>query len=125
MKQLPTLPPAHLLMWGILALVIAVLLLVYFKAFTSALREMFSEKNPDGSVGKLSSKRVGIMLFALSIIYVFIYSTQEGKTIDLPAFAMMIVAVIIGWRIATPDQISSLMDKAKQFLKPGKTDTNE
>jgi hypothetical protein len=116
----------HLLFWAVLALVVSVMLIIYFKAFTAGLREIFSEKNADGSLGKLSSKRIGIMAFAVTIIYVFIYSTHTGKEIDHVAFAMLTVAVIIGWRISTPEQIGSLMDKFKGFMKPDtKPETNE
>lgn len=112
------LPHIHELMWGFLALVFALLLIVHFKSIATAAREMFSEKNQDGTTGKLSSKRFGVMLFALAIVYVFIYSMHTNKPIDHVAFAMLIAAVILGWHITTPEALSNLMDKVKGFMKP-------
>jgi len=98
----------------------ALLILIYFKTFLKFLKEMLSEKTLDNTVGKASSKRVGVMLFALSFIYVFIYSMHTGKIIDHYMATLVCITVVLGWQITSPEALGNLIDKVKGFTNINK-----
>lgn len=111
------LPHTHLMFFGVLALVLAIMILIYFKSFIKAIREVHSEKMPDGSAGKLSHKRVGLTIIILGMVYGFIYAIHSSKSIDPYAFTVLGVIVVLGWKLATPTDAEGLIDKLGNFKK--------
>lgn len=106
----------HILLWCGLGIYI----LLRMKSIIAAFREILSEK---GDNGKLSSRRVTVFLFVFSAIYVWIYSMHANKEIDHFVFISVILLILFGLAIISPEQADTLLDKLKGITTFSKTTT--
>ncbi len=94
---------------------IAILVVWKLNTFLRFSKEVLSEQNLDGSIGKGSSKRVIIMFFATTWVYQIVYSLHTGVMLDKYVITLNVVFLMIALKILAPEQVNTLLDKLKQF----------
>lgn len=83
--------------------------------FLRFIKEVLSEQNTDGSVGKGSSKRVILVLICFTFVYGVLYALHIDKEFDHYIATIIIVFLLLGLAIVKPDQANNLLDKLKSL----------